>query len=67
MTLEQIEAHLKKANIEQYAQPQAGAKAAAGAEALDLAATLKKSMRGLPRHPAHSESGGRFPSDSRVH
>ena len=41
MTLEQIEAHLKSANIEQYAS-QGEAKGVAPAASLDLGATLKK-------------------------
>lgn len=43
MTLEQIEAHLKAANIEQYDKPQAQpGTAAAPAPALDLSAQLKR-------------------------
>ncbi|MEO6733764.1 MAG: hypothetical protein ABIN01_21250 [Ferruginibacter sp.] len=43
MTLEQIEAHIKAANFEQYDKPQAHAgTAAAPAAALDLGAQLKR-------------------------
>ena len=41
MTLEQIEAHIEKANLGQFAQPQ-GATRGADAKSIDLAAQLQR-------------------------